>query len=160
MTQPTPEYRRRHQVEAPAIDNKEFRQGWRVITKLDRLLADKRITRGQWSVGYEYKSAWSAAFDVSLPEFATVRVNSGNPSDGRVVAVLDLVNKLRDAEVAIGSTAAHLLLLAFVEDLSWAEIGRRYRRNPETARDWTVAALARLAEAWGGRNVKGVSRNG
>jgi hypothetical protein len=41
---PTPEFRRHHAVEPPRVDANEFRQGWRIRSGLDRLLAGGLIT--------------------------------------------------------------------------------------------------------------------
>jgi hypothetical protein len=44
---PTPIYRQHHDVAAPQVDDRAFRQGWRVSTRLDGLYETGRIDREQ-----------------------------------------------------------------------------------------------------------------
>jgi hypothetical protein len=41
---PSAHFRQHHDVEAPCVDDRHFRPAWRVLTRLDGLLADKAIT--------------------------------------------------------------------------------------------------------------------
>ena len=147
---PTPEFRRRHDVEAPRVDERAFRQGWIVRTRLDQLLADARITRGEYQIAIEYRQTWAIARELAAIEPGMIRVAGGSSADDATIARLDAVTKLRIVEDAIGSLAARLLLACLVHDLAWAAIARYLRRNPETVRDWTVSAIHALARAWTG----------
>jgi hypothetical protein len=149
-TRPTPEFRRHHDVEAPRVDERAFRQGWIVRTRLDQLLVDGRITRGEWEAASEYRSTWAIARELASIEPGMIRVAGGSSADAATIARLDAVTKLRIVEVAIGSLAARLLLACLVHDLRWAAIARFVGKNPETVRDWTVLAIRALAVAWVG----------
>lgn len=148
---PTPEFRRQHDVEPPRVDERAFRQGWIVRTRLDQLLADDRITRAEWQVAGEFRDAWNRALAISqIGELRLVAAAGvGNPHD-RLLNLVEMVDRLHAVCDAIGDFATGLLQASVVEDLPWAAIARRCRRNPETVRDWTVVAIRGLARAWTG----------
>lgn len=148
--QPSPEFRQHHDVEAPQVDASAFRQGFRVRTRLDRLLLDGRITSGQWQVADEYRCAWAIALRLGGLSGAQLgRVSGHSDPHESALANLATIERLRLAEIAIGNRNARLCFACFVEDRSWAEIGREFHRNPETVREWTVSALYALSRAWG-----------
>jgi hypothetical protein len=148
-TQPTPEFRRHHDVEDPRVDERAFRQGWIVRTRLDQLLADGRITRAEWQAASEYRATWAIARELVGIEPGMIRVAGSSSIDAAMIARVDAVTKLRLVEAAIGSLAARLLLACLVHDLRWAAIARFVRKDPQTVRDWTVLAIRALASAWG-----------
>ena len=47
-------------IDAPRIDALAFRQGWRVVTRLDGLLAAGLIAPGVWQAAAEYRAAWES----------------------------------------------------------------------------------------------------
>jgi hypothetical protein len=61
--QPTPAYRRHHDVEAPQVDSTAFRQGWRVCSRLDSLLEAGRIDREAWDAAH----AWCRRAETVTP---------------------------------------------------------------------------------------------
>jgi hypothetical protein len=71
-----------HDVEAPRVDDRHFRPAWRVLTRLDALLADKAITAAEWHAAADYRELWDRvgwrAFTRSSA-FGTVRA-AGNSS--------------------------------------------------------------------------------
>lgn len=146
---PTPEFRRHHDVEDPRVDERAFRQGWIVRTRLDQLLADDRISRAEWQTASEYRQTWAVARELVGVEPGMIRVAGSSSADDATIARVDAVTKLRLVEAAIGNLAARLLLACLVHDLRWAVVARYLGRNPETVRDWTVLAIRALAEAWG-----------
>jgi hypothetical protein len=147
-TRPTPEFRRHHDVEDPRVDERAFRQGWIVRTRLDQLLADDRITRGEFQAASEYRATWAIARELVGIEPGMIRVAGSSSADEAMIARVDAAVKLRLVEVAIGSLAARLLLACLVHDLRWAVTARFLGKHPETARDWTVRAIRALALAW------------
>jgi hypothetical protein len=156
--QPTPEFRLKHDVEAPRVDGRAFRQGWIVRTRLDQLLADGRITRGEWQAATEYRLTWAIARELAGIEPGMIRVAGTASADAATIARLDAVTKLRIVEDAIGSFAARCLLACLVHDLPWAAIARHLRKHPETVRDRTVVAIRALARVWDG--LQGVRTSG
>lgn len=150
---PTPEFRRQHDVEAPRVDERAFRQGWIVRTRLDQLLADKRITRGEYQAACDYRTAWGTSRElrrVNVP-LGMIRFAASSTPDEGLVRKFDAEAKLVAVEAAIGALATGLVVACVIEDLSWAATARFCHRNPETVRDWTVVALRALARAWGSR---------
>jgi hypothetical protein len=55
---PTALYRQHHDVEAPHVDDRHFRQAWRVLTRLDGLLADKASTAAEWHAAADFRELW------------------------------------------------------------------------------------------------------
>lgn len=147
---PTPEFRRQHDVEEPRVDERAFRQGWIVRTRLDQLLADRRITRGEWQAATEYRQTWAVARELAGVEPGMIRIAGSSSADDATIARLDAVTKLRIVEDAIGDFAARLLLACLVHDLTWAVVARYVRKDPHTVRDWTVLAIRALASVWAG----------
>jgi hypothetical protein len=146
---PTPEFTAHHDVEEPRVDERAFRQGWIVRTRLDQLLADDRISRAEWQAASEYRQTWAIARELVGVEPGMIRVAGASSADAAMIARVDAVTKLRLVEAAIGSLYARLLLACLVHDLAWARIARFIGKHPETVRDRTVLAIRSLAEAWG-----------
>ena len=146
--QPSPEFRRHHDVDPPQVDATAFRQGWQVRTRLDALLAADRITAEEWQAADAYRRTWAVARELATVEPGTLRIAGGSSPDNRVVSLLDAVTRLRVVEALVGGLRARLLLACLVHDLPWAETARYLRRDPETVRDWTVAAIHALSRAW------------
>jgi hypothetical protein len=146
---PTPEFSAHHDVEEPRVDERAFRQGWIVRTRLDQLLVDDRITRAEWQAASEYRATWAIARELVGVEPGMIHVEGSSSADDATIARLDAVTKLRIVEAAIGTFDARLLLACLVHDLAWARTARFVRKHPETVRDRTVLAIRALAEAWG-----------
>jgi hypothetical protein len=148
---PSPFYLAHHDVEDPRVDERAFRQGWRVRTRLDQLLADARITRCEWQAASEYRDAWVRALAIGrVGELRFIAAaGRGNPHD-RLLNLVGAIDRLRIVDAAIGDLATSLVVACVVEDLSWAAIARQCHRNPETVRDWTVVAIRALTRAWEG----------
>ena len=137
-------------IEPPRVDASTFRQGWRVQTRLDTLLADRRITPGQWQAAVEYRDAWARVLGAGGGSPGGFRVTGGADRHHRLLALLDTIARLRAVEAAIGDLAARLCFACAVEDRSWASTAATWGRNPETLRDWTAQAVRALARAWAG----------
>jgi hypothetical protein len=63
---PTPEFERRHAVEAPQVDATQFRPGWRVRSRFDTLLRDGLISPAEYDAGDVWSRDYHSAA-VSLP---------------------------------------------------------------------------------------------
>ena len=136
-------------VEDPKVDARAFRQGWRITSRLDALHRDGHITAGQWQAAVEYRTAWERVQRSMSGSSAPMRVSGGAGGGAdRLAHVTDTISRLRAVEAHIGGTAAMLSHWCIVADHSWAATGRTLQRNPETVRDWTVAAIQALARAW------------
>jgi hypothetical protein len=145
---PSPEFRQHHDVDEPRVDERAFRPGWRVHSRFDQLLADRKISRGEWQAGSEYRSARALARSMPGPGApGMVRIVSSDHHDAALDRVA-AVARVHLVELAIGSFATALVVACVVEDLSWASIGRQCQRHPETIREWTASAIRLLAAAW------------
>jgi hypothetical protein len=147
---PTPELRRHVDLEDPKVDATTFRQGWRIRTRLDQLVADRRISPGEYQAATEYRAAWTTARGLAKAGPALTRVAGNKDPDAGMVLRLTAATRVRVTDKAIGDLAAALVRVCVIDDLAWAAIGRKLQRNPETARDWTVLAIHVLAAAWNG----------
>ena len=137
-------------IEAPQVDARAFRPGWRVQTRLDVLHRDGRLTAGEFQAAVDYREAWERA---RLEAGSTMRLirGGGGSSAGihtRLLAGISTEAKLRAVEDAIGRWRADLCRACIVHDMPWAELARQQNRDPHTVRTWTVAAIQALARAW------------
>jgi hypothetical protein len=150
LVKPTPEFLARHDVDDPRIDGSSFRPGFRVRSRLDQLLLDRRIARGEWEAAIEFRNAWGHALRIgSLGAIRYGRTYGSGDPHKRALDVLDSIERLRTVELLIGDLASTLCFLCVVQDQAWATTARLSKRDPETIRDWTALAIRALAAAWG-----------
>ena len=135
-------------IEPPRIDWRAFRQGWRVVSRIDRLLADRRIDAGTWQAAVEYRAAWEALRRSSAGTAPAVRLAGRGGTSGAEASTLDRAARIRAVEATIGREAAALCHACAVEDLSWRTLGVRLGVRDVTAQARTVIALRALATAW------------
>ena len=130
----------------PRVDDRHFRPAWRVLTRLDGLLADHAITSAEWHAAADFRELVDQvrcrAFTRSLA-FRTVRA-SENSFRNWVAGDLEASARLHQIRAVLGAWACTLLEAALVWDLSWAALGRQYRCDPKTARAWVIAAIKAL----------------
>lgn len=138
-------------IEPPRVDASSFRQGWRVRSRLDALLADRRISAGVWQVAVEYRDGWARVLAGRGGELGGVRISGVADVHLRQIGLVDTLAVLTEIERRIGRLATALCFACVVEDRSWASTGRLCGRNPETVRDWTALALRALAVGWATR---------
>jgi hypothetical protein len=145
---PSALYRRHHDVEAPRVDDRHFRPAWRVLTRLDGLLADKAITAAEWHAAADFRELWDRVSRAALIRSPIGRVSKGTAGhrafDVLLAGELDAVARLREIRKVLGAWACALLHLSVVRDQSWAALGRQYRCDPKTARAWVIAAIKAL----------------
>lgn len=135
----------RQDLEPPRVDARVFRQGWRIVTRLDGLLADFAIDATTWAAARAFRQTWEAA--LALPGRGPplmVRAGTGTPG-GASLARLDAVGRLRRLADALGPFHCRLLQAHVVLDLSWSEMARQHHVDRTTIRRWTIRALERLA---------------
>lgn len=156
---PSPFYTAHHDVDPPAVDLRSFRQGWRVRTRLDRLLVEGVISRSTWQAASDFRSTWETALRMRGSALIGIRVAVRDP-DATMLARLGAAARLRDLGAALGPGRLTILVACVVDDLSWRELGRQLGVDHKTARARAVRALGALAKqasarparaAWGGR---------
>jgi|HubBroStandDraft_3_1064219.scaffolds.fasta_scaffold08362_6 hypothetical protein len=143
--QPTAEFAQHHDLEAPRIDGRSFRQAWRVQTRLNRLLVEGAITPQAWIAALIFRATWDTVFtglwSVSRWEPA---IASSRPTDDRLVNRLDALTALRRLRSNLGRRDYELIEVCIVDDISWSSLGRQLHVDPKTARTRTVTALRAL----------------
>jgi hypothetical protein len=131
-----------HDVEAPRIDDRHFRPAWRVITRLDGLLADKAITAAEWHAADDFRELVDQVR--SDPRHSGPSARPEIHFRNWVAGDLDASARLHQIRAVLGDCVCNLLEAALVQDLSWAALGRHYRCDPKTARAWVIAAIKAL----------------
>jgi hypothetical protein len=144
-------WRQQHgQVETPQIDGRAFRPYWRARPQIDKLLNSGAITAQEWQRAQEFRALYERAHQGELAALAPDRVyldsncrhpGSGEPSRSRIAAL----ERLARVRGELGEVVYGLMIMVAVHDASWAQIGRRLRADPKTARSWAIVALQALA---------------
>lgn len=141
-------WRRQHgHVEAPNIDRSEFRPFWRARTHLDKLVERSLIEPAHWQHAQAFRIIYENAHcgelgakDLSEGIYIDRncrRRGTGEPDQKRLVALM----RLKRVQRELGDVGYRILTWLAVEDFSWAEIGRRLKVDPKTARSWGLLAL-------------------
>ena len=141
---PSLEYRRHFDVEAPAIDARAFRTGWRPLTRLAALLEAGQISHEAFTAGMVWRG-WVEALGRVPVQRWTARIGSAVLHDGATPLQAVAARALRDAGAAFGPYRIRILFDHLVEDLSWRELGLKLRLDPKTAIVRAVASLEALA---------------
>lgn len=141
---PTPEYERHHDTDVPRVDGRAFRPGWRVRSRLDRLLVDGWIAPGAWQAACDFRASWGAAFAAGASPLAMLG-RSGADRERAMLARVTAATRIRALAAALGPGHIAILVCVVVDDLSWRDLGRRLRCHHETARDAAIDALGALA---------------
>lgn len=152
MTEPSKFFTQHHAVEAPVIDDVEFRQHWRVCTRLDQLFHDRAISFAEWRAGQAFRTIAERVLATSWPAPNWDTGNSGRGFDAGLVARHAAITRLHELHDDLGGFAIDLLEMHIVDDLDWTELGRRQGVHAKTARRWTIITLGALASViWGKR---------
>jgi hypothetical protein len=145
---PSRAYRRHHAVEAPEVDARAFRQGWRVSTRLDRMLAARQIDGGVWQAAADYRAAWEAALALRSGVSASRVTGNGGDREAAMLTRMSHASRLRWVDGQLGHLASWLVFACVVEDQSWHRMGRRLGVRNTTAQTWTIAALRLMTALW------------
>lgn len=146
--QPSPEFRRHHDVAAPRVDRRAFRQGWLVHTRLAQLRDDGSIDAATYDAAVSVRIDWEIAYGRGRSAPLMVLPGGGGGltvEHDRQLRRTDAVGRLRSVANRLGAFDASLIDLCVLSDLSWPEIGRRIGVSHPTARSYTIKALRRLA---------------
>jgi hypothetical protein len=121
---PSEHYRRHHRVEAPQVDDRAFRTGWRVHTRLRGLADAGLIDRQQLDAATSW-GRWTERTAAPVTSGWRMKVDGGTRRAERIVEAhtLDTATKLRACAVALGPERCALLRATVVEDQSWRALG-------------------------------------
>jgi hypothetical protein len=149
------EFFRRHfeVVEAPAVDDKNFRTAWSIRTRLGQLFVDGLISRRELQVACWYRANYERAFCTDLrssfqllerpPQPRVNGIRRQDPHQRQLEAAEFIAHVRRE----LGATVGGILDACVVTDMPWCELGRRLGRDSKTAKKWateTVKLLARV----------------
>lgn len=148
---PSPEFLRQHKVEPPQVDRAHFRQAWRVRPQLETLLQRGAIGPDEFRAGDNFRNLWSRAFGSltasSMPRLAEF-VRTRGRQNGQFTPHLNAVANLCVIQHDLGEPTFRLLVACLVDDLTWIELGRRWKLHRNTAKSRVVDALQKLASRY------------
>jgi hypothetical protein len=143
---PSAFYRQHHVVEAPAINEREFRPAWRVKSRLILLVEYERIDRRQLEAAVAFKGWCEAVGRLKSSTWLAVRVDGGRSPENLIAPnQLDAARRLDAARLALGRDRIKLLFWAIVDELPWDRIAQRLGLSGKTATCRAVEAIAALA---------------
>jgi hypothetical protein len=149
MTEPSRYFTQHFAVEAPSIDADTFRAFWRVrhLVRLDGLLRDRAISFPVWRAGVEYRTLAEIRLASIYPAKGFDQSDAPRSGfDGGIARRIDAADRLVGINRRLGRGRVKLLEAHLVDDLEWAELGRRCHVHAKTARRWTIAALEVLSK--------------
>jgi hypothetical protein len=147
-SQPSPHYRQHHEVDAPRVDTQAFRQGWRVRTRLDGMLAAGLISAAGWQAGADFRVKWERAYGQGIAPATGMMGVRASHGDRMAAGRIDAVTWLRRAHDALGERQFWLIERCAVHDASWVSIAADLAIDDKRARALTAQALGALAEIW------------
>lgn len=147
MTEPSKFFTQHHAVEPPAIDALAFRPFWHIRSRLDGLLIDEAISWQAWRAAVAFRTAAEIVLSETWRSQWAIDRHQPGRSGVTIGRRVDAATRLRVIRHSLGEWKFTLLECHLVDDLSWSELGRKYRVHAKTVRRWTIAALNALPEA-------------
>jgi hypothetical protein len=141
---PLPQYRQHHEVEAPVIDAKEFRLGWRRRSRLFSLAESGRIGREELVAGLALRAAFEAVGHQRTQQWSA-KIDQVLLPGSRTQHELRAARLIKQAAAALGRKRMTVLEFHLVSDMPWNAIGRRLNIGRDTAVRRVVEALEALA---------------
>ncbi len=159
MPQPVPapvasgpdRFLRQHgEIEAPAINDQEFRPAWRRVSRLDQLLRDHVISGREWRCAQGFRSTYEQAYRGTLSgqDWNAVYVDQHCRQRSQrepTESALDAAGRLMTIRSTLGPCVFAMLVLIVVDDNSWTTIAKHFGVCPKTIKSWSVTALEALA---------------
>lgn len=145
MTAPSPFYRQHHEIEDPAIDERQFRPGFQVIFPIDTLLTAKLITREEHDAAVDFRELYEIATPQARSALADFGCGGTRTRQGDPTSRHDAARRLNEIENLMRPYDYKLLELSVIDNLSWLALGRRLDLDHRTARKHVAAAIRFLA---------------
>jgi hypothetical protein len=148
MAEPSDHYQQHHDVSAPRVDRHTFRQGWRVLSRLEGLLIDGAIDEATYAAAVRFRRDWETGLEQRGASLMSFHSGGASQTD-RATARLGALGRLRRVAESLGALDCKLVQQCVILDQRWTETARQHGVTDKTARQWTIAALRRLGRALG-----------
>ncbi len=143
-------FRQHGEIEAPAINDKEFRPAWRRVSRLDQLLRDHAISGREWRCAVNFRSVYEKAYRGTLSgqDRNAVYVDQHCRQRSQrepTESALDAGGRLMVIRRTLGPCVFALLVPIVVDDNAWTAIAQHFGVYPRTIKRCSVTALQALA---------------
>jgi hypothetical protein len=147
---PTLEYRRRHAVEPPVIDERAFKPFWRRIDRIEKLRASGAINQREFQAAINFRRTYERAYSgpggLRAGNMDAIYVDKDCrwPMPEMLPSQAGALAWLARIKAVLGPGVYNLIELTIVFETSWREVARRRRLDRRTARSRCLAAIAAL----------------
>ena len=133
----------------PRVDDAHFRLHWSAVDPVERLYDGRLISARERAAAGRFRATYDAAFSSTLraQNWNGIRAgrHCGRPAALHSARQSDALAWLAQIRRQLGAGCFAVLEFLLILELPFAEIGRRIRRCPRTAKARAAAALAALA---------------
>lgn len=136
-------------VVPPRVDDAHFRPHWSAVDPVERLFEGRLISAKEKAAAGRFRLTYDAAFTGTIKAHSWDGVRAGKhcrrsaPLQSERQA--DALDRLARIKRQLGTGCFAVVEAVLILELPWAEIGRRLRRCPRTAKSRAAAAIAALA---------------
>lgn len=151
FSSPTPE-RQARGVVPPRVDDAHFRPHWSAVDPVERLFEGRLISASEKAAAGRFRTTYDAAFSSTLraQSWDGIRASRHHGAGSAPLhseRQADALDRLARIRRQLGGGCFAVVEAVLILELPWAEIGRKLRRCPRTAKSRAAAALAALAVA-------------
>jgi hypothetical protein len=149
---PSPFLEQHHIVEPPAINSSEFRQAWRIKTRLSQLLLAGAITIREAEIAFWYRQACERALGNLASNMGRFDTPGRAPYGGRrqepTARALEAAGYVRHVRAALGPRVSGLIDDCVCNDFSWLAIGKKHGLDRRKAKRLVIrsSSIKRLAK--------------
>ena len=139
------------EVEAPAVDAKNFRTAWNIRTRLRQLFVDGHVSRRELQVACWYCQNYERAFCSDLASSFRMMDRPPQPRGNWTQRQDPHQRQLEAAEFVahvcrqLGATVSGILDACVVAAMPWCELGRPCGRDAKTAKRMAIEVVKLLA---------------
>jgi hypothetical protein len=148
FSSPTPE-RQARGVVPPRVDTQFFRPHWSAVDPVERLFEGRLIGASEKAAAARFRTTYDRAFSGTLKAHSWDGIRAGRHCAGSAPLHFerqaDALDRLARIRKQLGSGCFAVIEAVLILELPFAEIGRRLRRCPRTAKTRAAAAIAALA---------------
>ena len=148
-TAPSRERHNHSHLAPPQVDDRHFRQFWRAVDPLDRLVECKLITAVDKIAATRFRAIYDVAFRGTLQAQDLSALRSGRRSGPALVTMAERqregLAELKRVRERIGVRRFDLLVLVAVDELHWAGLAKQRRLDVRTLKKRAAEAIKLLA---------------